>query len=114
MSGMAAAATLASGRRVETAPRTPRRPTVDGKRLGTIFNNDINNILWATSGDATTAAEYPRGRGDAQTARAGHGSPDADDRGVPEARHSDPRELSHECRGFLPRHDAAVRLRARA
>ena len=60
MSGMAAAATLASGRRVETAPRTPRRPTVDGKRLGTIFNNDINNILWATSGDATTAAEYQR------------------------------------------------------
>jgi hypothetical protein len=30
----------------------------DNRRLGAIFNNDINNILWASSGKATSAAEY--------------------------------------------------------
>lgn len=30
----------------------------DNKRLGTIFNNDINNILWACSGKDTSPAEY--------------------------------------------------------
>lgn len=30
----------------------------DNKRLGTIFNNDINNILWASSGKDTSPAEY--------------------------------------------------------
>ena len=30
----------------------------DGKSLGTIFNNDINNVLWASSGKDTTPDEY--------------------------------------------------------
>src|SRR2546422_8990671 len=33
---------------------------VAGKRLGTIFNNDINNILAASSGSEITPAEYQR------------------------------------------------------
>jgi hypothetical protein len=36
------------------AAQAPR----DNKRLGTIFNNDINNILWASSGADTSPAEY--------------------------------------------------------
>ncbi|MFH1008553.1 MAG: hypothetical protein V1800_13810, partial [Candidatus Latescibacterota bacterium] len=31
---------------------------MNGKRLGSILNNDINNILWAGSGPKTTPAEY--------------------------------------------------------
>jgi hypothetical protein len=35
-------------------------PALSGKRLGTIFNNDINNILVSCSGAGTTPAEYQR------------------------------------------------------
>ncbi|MBX7258237.1 MAG: hypothetical protein K1Y02_17880 [Candidatus Hydrogenedentes bacterium] len=31
---------------------------LSGKKLGTIFNNDINNILWMSSGKDTTVEEY--------------------------------------------------------
>jgi hypothetical protein len=31
------------------------------KQLGSILNNDINNILYAGSGPRTTPAEYLRG-----------------------------------------------------
>ena len=37
-----------------------RRSLPPGKRLGTIFNSDINNILAACSGRGVTAAEYSR------------------------------------------------------
>lgn len=32
----------------------------DGKRLGTVFNNDINNILYALNGSETTPEDYQR------------------------------------------------------
>jgi hypothetical protein len=35
-------------------------PALSGKRLGTIFNNDINNIIAASSGGNTTPEEYQR------------------------------------------------------
>lgn len=35
-------------------------PALSGKRLGTIFNNDLNNIIAASSGGGTSPEEYQR------------------------------------------------------
>ena len=34
------------------------QPQIEGKKLGTVFNNDINNILWMSTAKAVTAEEY--------------------------------------------------------
>ena len=49
--GRDGAADAAQGGAVADAPRT-------GRGLGSIFNNDINNILHASAGDAITVAQY--------------------------------------------------------
>jgi len=46
--------------RAPSARSRPRGNGLEGKRLGTIFNNDINNILAASSGADMTAEEYQR------------------------------------------------------
>jgi len=45
---------LAAGGHRDKQPRVPE----NGKQLGTIFNNDINNILYASSGPDITVEEY--------------------------------------------------------
>ena len=53
-SGLGAAASIAHLR----APAAASQPLPANKRLGSIQNNDINNILWTSSGKAITPDEY--------------------------------------------------------
>ena len=56
----AVAASLISGAAAGTGEKPSRGLAFSGKRLGSIFNNDSDNILWSSSGANVTPEEYQR------------------------------------------------------
>jgi hypothetical protein len=53
---LTAAAALATAAACDSADAVPRK--LDGRRLGTIYNNDSNNIIWASTGRDVTPRDY--------------------------------------------------------
>ncbi len=58
--GGAVAAGLVAAVSAGTSEKPSRSSAFSGRRFGTIFNNDINNILAASSGRSSTPQEYQR------------------------------------------------------